>query len=622
MGALGAQRVLFLIWNKDLYSQFSAADLLLAFVYGLRFDISSVCMALALPFLFYFVVAFVSSPPKFLGRWMALLFAAVFLPLQTMNIADVDFINFMGRRFSKESLFLMREVPGKGLEILSTHWKLALIWLLFTLWILFRVFALSRLPKEPRVSFLRKKTGWFSRNFVSLLLLILIVVGARGGFQLKPLGFAHAQMFTVPALNNLALNSIFTFTQTLKRQSAPKQQYFTDREQMLSLLNGAIVADSWWSAEKLAQPQNVVVIILESFSLEHMGWPHGDEGYTPFLDQLAQRGAFFPNAYANGRRSIEGIGAIVGGIPALMAEPFISSQFATNSFYGLGTLVKTKNYHSAFFHGAKNGSMYFDSFMASAGFDDYYGLNEYPHPEHHDGTWGVWDEPFFAWTVDQINKFESEPFVSVLFSLSSHHPYRIPSEYAGKFKKGELDIHEAIQYTDMSLQKFFEKAEQQSWYKDTLFIVTADHTYRSFRKQYDNDIGRYRVPMILFHPSISFADLDTSSVVNHIDILPTVTEFLGISSAHKNYLGQSMFVAGDKVAMNFIDNRYYMAAKDYFIEYALNANMRFFSLDDPHQMHSLPADSERMQLLSDKMKAHIQYFNEGLWDNRLYYPVQ
>ena len=111
-------------------------------------------------------------------------------------------------------------------------------------------------------------------------------------------------------------------------------------------------------------------------------------------------------------------------------------------------------YDTSFFHGAPNGSMGFLGFGNILGFKNYYGKTEYNNDADFDGIWGIWDEPFFQYCAKTLNQKKS-PFMATLFSVSSHHPFKIPEKYKGKFKKGPLEIHEPIGYTDFALKKFF-----------------------------------------------------------------------------------------------------------------------------------------------------------------------
>ncbi len=146
---------------------------------------------------------------------------------------------------------------------------------------------------------------------------------------------------------------------------------------------------------------------MESLSLGYMGEVNGVKGYTPFLDELSHRALFFPNGWANGMRSIEGIPAVLGGVPALGKEPLLASAYASTEFDGLGRLLGRQGYDSAFFHGADRGSMYFDQFTARAGFARHYARDDYQDLNDFDGAWGIFDEPYFQYVADHLGRCAS-----------------------------------------------------------------------------------------------------------------------------------------------------------------------------------------------------------------------
>lgn len=622
--AYSIERILYLLWNWNFFTHQSLADLFLAFVMGWRFDLAAVCLLAAIPFLLAVVLAVL---PATRNSRKALIFLAIsFLvfqsPTMLLNLGDVEFINFLGRRYTFDALFFFREVPGKFWSLVFYYWPLALLSaLIYAIYVV----AIFKLIPRTNPGFQLRKLKLVAGALGGLL---LIVIGARGGLQQKPLNFAHAQVFLNPSMNNLVLNSSFTFLQTVRRQGLRREKFYTSNEEMLHWLKQGMGEKSLLEGRRPSVKPNIVLIILESFSLEYMGKPHQGQGYTPFLDELADKGLFFTNAFANARRSIEGIGAIMGGVPALMDEPFISSQYLTNYFLGVGTLLQKQGYRTSFFHGAQNGSMYFDQFMRSAGMQNYYGKNEYPRPEESDGTWGIWDEPFLQWMSERISGEPGEaqePFFSTVFTLSSHNPFRIPDQYKGRFPKGDLDIHESIGYTDYSLRRFFESASAKKWFKNTIFIITADHTYKSSRPGYENELGFYRIPLLIYSPGFELPKVDTSEIVQHVDILPTILDLVGSPSRERNFLGNSVFVPGDRFAVNYVDNRYSFIARDFFLQYHRGGDFQMFSMKDPSQQMLVNEMSgpltERKEELTHKLKAVIQYFSQGLWDNKLYYPT-
>lgn len=643
-------RTEFLFWNWSQYAGKPVDDIVTAFFMGLRFDVAASVMSLV-PAILWSLWPWPSYSARAWKVWRVGTFwlvAPLFLAFMIMNLGDVEFINFVGRRFSFDALFIVNEIPGKVGGIFATYWLIfavnVLIMTIFVAatWKILRgqgfadrafmsgeggasaattTIAPSRVAETASATRLRRHAGPVgSYVFASLAVIAFVVVAIRGGLQKKPMNIVSAHLFVAPILNNLVLNSTYTFVKSYGAETVSREVYFKNSDEMLERLNGAHQPLSLLQGHRAKAPQNVVIIILESFSLEYMGAVNGRPGYTPFLDSLAKRSLFFKNGFANARRSIEGVAAVMAGIPAMMSEPFISSHFSSNYFVGLGSMLAVHNYKTSFFHGGNNGTMYFDSFAKSAGLNAYYGANEYGHDEDNDGTWGIFDEPFLQFMKTRLDEMP-QPFLASVFTLSSHNPYRIPEKYKGKFPTGPIEILQSVGYADFALQRFFAEAEKQPWYQNTLFIVTADHTGLTAFPADDNELSRFRVPILFFHPNYRWpAGIDRDQVVQQIDIMPSVMDFLGYENKEMNYLSRSVFVPGDRTATMYLDGRYFLAAKDVFLDWPVGTPVKMYKLEDSAETHELNGPEGRKKELEARLKASIQYFNQGMWDNRLYYP--
>ena len=609
-------RVEFLVWNWNLFHSKSVSDLLWSFFVGMRFDLSAAFCGVA-PALLLSLVPWPKSWNPLWEKVTWAVFCVINVPFLILNLVDTEFINFVGRRFTYDTIFILNEAQGKMLNFIGSYWLLFLINTLIVAAFMFLAWKVVRRPGN--IHWVSSGKAWGAHSLVCFLVLAFAVIGVRGGFQRKPINFVNANVFTAPLLNNLVLNSTFTFIKSYGRNEIKHEKYFANKEDMLRLLNGSLTSSIL--KDRPVKPQNIVIVMLESFGSEYLG-PVDGVSRTPFLDSLMKKSLTFEHAYANGRRSIEGVAAIMAGIPALMSEPFISSHFTANYFLGLGTLLADKKYSTSFFHGGHNGTMYFDSFMQSAGVEKYYGATQYGNSADDDGVWGIWDEPFLQWMLTQVNAMP-QPFMTSVFTLSSHQPFKIPAKYQDQFKEGALPILKTISYTDMALEKFFTEAAKQPWYKDTLFIVTADHTSLHYRPEYTNEVGDYKVPLFFYHPTFKFPKVDEQMVVQQIDILPTILDFLNIRQKEENYLGSSIFTEGDKVAVTFNDGIYQLMAKDYRIRWALGqSEPQMFAIGDRDGKTPLAEPASRKEELIQKLKANIQYFNEGMWDNKLYYPTR
>ena len=199
--------------------------------------------------------------------------------------------------------------------------------------------------------------------------------------------------------------------------------------------------------------------------------------------------------------------------------------------------------------------MGFSAFMNVAGFDEYYGQDEYGNDDDSDGIWGIWDHKFFSFFGDRQNTFK-EPFLSVLFSVSSHHPFEIPEEFKDTFKGGPLIIDKCIQYTDWGLREYFKKVSKMPWYDHTLFVITADHT--SSEILFDETrtaAGLYSIPIVFFRGDNSLRGM-SDKIAQQIDIMPTVLSYLHFDEPYLAFGRSLLDPSVESFAFNYKDNVY------------------------------------------------------------------
>lgn len=551
-------RLFFYIWNYSQLKSLTFPQVVRAFVVGIRFDlavIGPICVLLTLMILWL---------PRVINY--LLIIATLFFQcgLMAAGVVDAELVNFMGRRFSVSSLYIIGEGSTAGLAVY------------YPLFIFGGILIIGYFDTVLRKYIHKENFKFLSRLVATIGLLIFAVVCGRGGVQEKPISFINAKVLNHPFAHQLILNSGFTFIKSIGRDHTERVHFFDDKK-MLSLLNLEVTTQK--AAPVIPQKMNVVIFLIESLSSEYIS-----ERNTPFFTQLAHNGVLFNPAYANGRRSVEGVAAVLSGVPALMEESFINSEFATNDFVGLGTLLKTKGYQTSFFHGAQNGSMRFDSFTKAAGFDHYYGKKEFNDNTQDDGAWGIYDEPFLKFSCEKISELK-EPLASVLFTLSSHVPYNLPKNYKINGEKGILT---SIRYVDYALQQFFQCAQNKPWFSNTLFIIMADHTGPSLNPTASFK-SNFEIPILFYTKNaVNLKGLVNTQFAQQIDILPTITDLVGIPNLAKNHLARSLYEPGNKTIALFSDHKY-----------------------------ELVGDTD---LSEDRLKAIRQYFSQGLYDNRLYFP--
>ena len=514
-------QLLFALVNHNLFLPSSFGEKMMMLWGNIRFGLSATAMVLA-PF------AFVMHLPlkwryaqwyQAVARWLSAIGMGFLL---AANIADIPYFQWTLRRTAGDIFsYLSNNFEGGALvgQMLKDFWPYFLLWLvLFDLWVFFvRNLRIVRSEKVHR-------KGYFWREWAKgILFLALVLTCIRGGWilQHKPLAPVDASRYAKAGNQALVINTPFSIIRTLgNTSSVNKVGYFSDEAELERCFSPVIPPMPIGSENRV----NVVLLLLESFSEEYMGCINqGGESYTPFLDSLAQHCAVY-RGRANGKRSIESLPALFLGIPALMDKPYITSTFSQNRVTSLPQILKQHGYQTAFFHGAYNGSMNFDGFTKMIGFDHYYGMDEYDNPNDFDGTWGIFDEPFLQFGVQQMSAMKA-PFFVTLYTISSHHPYPIPEGYKGRFKKGEIPLLETIGYADNALRRFFESASKAPWFMNTVFIITADHSAQPLSDYYRDHA--YNVPFFIYYPREDYHGV-SDQLFQHIDFAPTLLSFLGM----------------------------------------------------------------------------------------------
>lgn len=536
-----------------------------------------------------------------------------------LNLMDLEYFKYTSKR-STSDLFT---VLGAGEDFsqlfttfLSDFWWIILI---LTLLIWFSNFLYNKTSKvESKFTQIGNSKSnnfvWYKEILYLLVFGFLLFTMGRGGLGYRPADMLTIAQWTSPRNLPLVLNTPLTIIKTLGKKGLEKKVFFEDENEMLQYFNPRQTLEG--DSINLSG-SNVVVIVLESFGNEWLGVKTGGE-FTPFFDSLLSESLYFEKGFANGKKSIEAMPAIFAGIPSLMDNPYISSPYGTNKIKGVPTLLGEKGYSSAFFHGATNGSMKFDEFASIVGFEKYFGRAEYNNEEHTDDTWGVLDEYFNPWTAETISKELSEPFIAGLFTLSSHHPYFIPEEHRDKLPSGPAPIAKSIAYGDYSLRLFFEKAKQQPWFDNTVFILCADHTPAGIDKFFVNRIGMYRIPIAIFDPQKRIKPKVSNKIMGQIDISPSILDLLEYEKPFFSF-GKSIFQREKHFTFNFLNETYQLYKDNRIISFQNDELVSIYNFETDSLMttDSLKYLKSEAQQYENTIKSIIQQYNSSMISNQL-----
>ena len=596
-------RLVFLAFNSGSFHQLGLWD----FIISIWFDLITIGLFF-LPFYTLFLIPLPIHGYRIHGIITKTLWHLTNTLLIALNLVDVEYFKYTSKR-STFDLFSMLSAGSDLKQLLTTFIKD--FWFLILILIVLITLSewLYRKTEVTLDTFKNKSTHFYRNNIITLLVLFpLLMIFGRGGFALKPTGIIEASNYCKTENSAFVLTTPFTMIKTIDQSGIEKIEYFSEAE----LVKEFNPIKQTVPQHILPDGTNVMIIMLESFGIEFIGAYNNGEGYTPFLDSLMQESLTFNYAFANGKKSIEAVPAVLASMPTLMDFPYISSPYGDNKLNSLPNILKKHGYSSGFYHGATNGSMRFDGFSKICGFDNYYGRYEYNNDEHFDKTWGILDEYFNPWTAKKMTEMK-EPFFSFLFTLSSHHPYFIPEHMESKIKKGPQPICASINYGDYALSEFFKEAKKQPWYDNTLFVILADHTPASNTPEYQMRTHLYQIPIVFYHPSGKIKPEKSDKIIQQLDLLPTILDLLNIETNYYAF-GNSHYQKSTPEAITYLSGTYY---------YYKNTKMTAFTNDEARNLYDFtvqsvaPTDSisfysKEVEKIEKRIKSMIQTYSRDL----------
>ncbi len=608
-------RLYFYVLNYHFFNSVQFVSLMKMFFYGIRFDISAIAYTNLLIIILHVIPGNFKNNNTY-QLITKILFVVINSIALATNFIDSKFFEFEEKRLTSDifsPVWLGHDTVDLIPQFIHDYWYIILSWLIVIFILIYFYPNIKQHAEAEVVKGKRKIKKLIYQSALCVFLLAFAIIGGRGGFQLKPLRIITAAKYANSNDVSLVLNSPFTLLKTIGKKEIEIKNYFTDKE-----LNKIFNPVRQYKSDTSFRKMNVVVFILESFGKEYVGSLNNNKGYTPFLDSLITKSMVFDYAFANGKKSIEAVPSILSSIPALMNNPFITSNYSSDKINSLASILNKQGYYTAFFHGGSNGTMGFDDFAKMSGMQDYYGRDEYDREGDYDGNWGIFDEPYLQYYARKLTELK-KPFFTCLFTLSSHHPYTIPEKYKGKFPKGELINEQSISYADYSLKRFFQTASKLPWYKNTLFVFTADHTAQAYSKFYKNKLGRYSIPIIYFCPSDTSLTGINHTITQQADIMPSVLDYLDYSKKFIAY-GNSVFdTNADHYAVNYMNGIYQLINNDYTLLYDGDKSIGLYNIrTDKLLKHNLLNTSPQIVIkLENKLKAILQSYNNRLINNDL-----
>lgn len=603
-------RLFYAFYNFNFFLFSGFPDFFKVFVSSLRFDCSSVLYVNSLLILLHLL----PFPFRYTRYWDWLcvsVFGLTHLVVFCLEITDALYFPFSGRRILLNDFYIQAGMSSVQGSIVSEYFMYGLFELLFVVFIVY-LFVKTKKWKPSSIDF---------KPLRELMLLPfalgLIFLGLRGGTQIRPLMPIDANQYAsnyrlYPLISNTTLGLIHASQQRFLEPL----NYMSDEEaeRLVSRL-------SLPSSPKSMQKLNVVVLVLESFSKELIGGFGNTEGLTPFYDSLMKQSFLFSNGFAAGTRSSEGVPAVLGSMPSLMPDNFVFSAYQINKNRSLGFYLGQVGYATSFFHGGQNSTMNFESYTAGSGYQRYFGRNEFlaKYPDHNsteDGPWGINDFSFLELVLDEISQTQ-QPFHAAWFTLEPHHPFNVPLQYKARYK----GLHQrkiAMRYADDVLRAFFYRASKEPWFRNTLFVLSPDHTGQPYLSgYYEKILVQYQIPILFYKPNDPDFVAQSNQTVSQLDVLPSTLSLLNYSKPYTSF-GKNIF-SGKSSYCVFQSFGKYFGVQDSFVLQLDNAGSRLFNLvadiDMQNDLSKAYPEQHNSMLLA--LKSRLQAHHAAMNKNKL-----
>ena len=557
-----------------------------------------------------------------LCRWVFVIVNGLSL---VVNLCDAAYFPYTLRRTTTTVFSEFQNEGNLGGVFLTEalhHWYFVLLGVLV-------IYALWRLYTTPRLEVSR--LSWWRYDLTTLLSLAavapFVVAGIRGGFAtaVRPITISNANQYVDrPTDAALVLNTPFSLYRTIGKAVFVVPDYYDNQQEMEAVFSPIHVPSDTLPMTK----KNVVVLIVESFGREYIGalnWnlENGTyKGYTPHVDSLIAKSTTFERSFCNGRKSIDGMPSILSSIP-MFVEPFFLTPASMNQVSGIASLLGSKGYQTAFFHGAQRGSMGFMAFARKTGFQEYYGREDFNADsrfngdDDFDGMWAIWDEPFLQYYCTKMNEMK-QPFMTAVFTASSHHPYVVPDKYKDVYPEEGIIMHKCIRYTDMAIGRFFQEASRQPWFQNTIFVLTSDHTNMSDHDYYQTDLGGFCSPIIIYEPGGSREPSVEPKIAQQIDILPTIMGMLHYPDPYFGFGIDLLNTPADSTwAVNYLNGIYQYVKHGHLLQFDGQHTRAVYSLTDSLMKHNLAGHLPQQPQMERELKAIIQQYMERMTQDRL-----
>lgn len=437
-----------------------------------------------------------------------------------------------------------------------------------------------------------------SGSFAAILVLVII---ARGGWQLTPVNQSMAYFSNEPILNHAAVNTEWNLLQDIinnKFEVKNPYQYYNPKESE-KIVRKLYPALSAATESILTTPKpNVVLIIVESFSASLIESLGGEKSVAPITTELGKEALLFTDIYAVGVRTDKGVIGILSAFPSQAIRTIMKQNDKQEKLPAIAQEMKNNGYNTSFYYGGESEFFNMKSYILSHGYSRLVDQHSFKKKDMN-SKWGTFDHIVFRKNAADLDKTKA-PFFSTILTLTNHEPFEIPG--APRFKGDDVDnkYRSTFFYTDSSIGAYIKEAKTKKWYKNTLFVIIADHGHRLPGTISEYEAKRYHIPLLFFgdvlKPEFKGKRIDKTG--SQTDLAATLLGQLNID--HSRYKWSKDLLNSETKGFAFFnwDNGFGFATKEQVISFD-NVGKRIIHRKNPENTQN---DEE----LARYGKAHMQ----------------
>jgi phosphoglycerol transferase MdoB-like AlkP superfamily enzyme len=521
-------RLIFLLYYTDRLKGIPFSEICKSFFYGLWMDLSMAGYISALPLLLFipgWLFPRISIPHKFL-KWYTRTLVVIF---SFVSVANFNIYREWGSKISHHAIDFLLSGPGEALAASSSS-------PLFSSFLIFLTLALTGLwLAKAIIDYQRPKDISFALKVaVSIFLIGLNFLAIRGGWQLAPINESMAYFSDKPILNHASVNTEWSlFRDLLKNKQGSSNPYTYYKPEESEALVKELYTNPVTDTVQIltTRKPNVVIIIIESFTADVIESLGGEKGVAPNMEKLAANGLLFSNIYASGDRTEKGLASVISAFPAQAIQSIMKENNRQEKLPSLSQVFFEQGYHTSFYYGGESEFANMKSYILSHSYQRLTDKHAY-NKKDMNSKWGAYDEVVFRTQLSDLNK-EPQPFFSTLLTLSNHEPFELPGKLRFGTDSEENKFRSTAFYTDSCIADFLNQAKKQAWYKNTLFVIVADHGHRLPRNRAEIYYpARFRIPLLFYGDVIKpeYRGKRIEKVGNQTDIAATLLTQLKINA--------------------------------------------------------------------------------------------